>query len=73
MLSNKPAELLGLNMGKIDPGMEANLVLVDLEEEYEIDPARFLSKGRNTPFEGRKVKGKILMTMKRGEIKYDNR
>lgn len=73
MLSNKPAELLGLNMGKIDPGMEANLVLVDLEEEYKIDPARFLSKGRNTPFEGRKVKGKILMTMKRGEIKYDNR
>jgi len=73
MLSEKPAKMLGLNMGKIKPGMEANLVLADLKEEYEINPASFLSKGKNTPFAGRKVKGKILMTIKRGEIKYDNR
>ncbi|NTW72473.1 MAG: dihydroorotase [Eubacteriaceae bacterium] len=73
MLSFQPARLLGLNAGAIEPGMEANLVLVDLEKTGRIDTSRFLSKGKNTPFNGREVTGEILLTIKRGEIKYDNR
>ncbi|MBF7096678.1 dihydroorotase [Alkalibacter mobilis] len=72
MMSEKPAKILGLNTGTIDPGKEANLVLADLDREYVIDTNEFLSKGKNTPFEGCKVKGKIEMTIKRGVVKYDN-
>ena len=73
----KAMELLNENAGKrfgigssIAVGQPANLTVFDLEEEYVIDPADFLSKGKSTPFEGWKVFGKCLMTMVNGEIVY---
>lgn len=72
MLSAKPARMLKLYTGTIDPGMEANLVLVDLTQEERIQPASFVSKGKNTPFAGRKTKGKIITTIKGGVVKYDH-
>lgn len=73
MLSEKPAKMLGLNMGRLEKGMEANVVLADLQKIIEIDPTQFVSKGKNTPFAGRRVLGEIKMTIKRGEIYYDHR
>lgn len=44
--------------------------MFDLDAEYEIDPARFLSKGHSTPFEGWRVKGRCLMTIAGGKVAY---
>lgn len=72
MLSAKPAQLLGLNTGRVREGMEANLVLVDLAELRTIQPDRYRSKGKNSPFAGEPVKGRIITTIKGGIVKYDH-
>lgn len=56
--------------GGLRPGEAADLVVIDLAKEYTIDPDRFLSKGRATPFAGRPVHGKIQMTLKDGKIVF---
>lgn len=73
MMSYKPAKMLGLPWGEIKVGQEANLVLIDIDKESTLDITTFISKSNNNPFHGRQVKGEIMMTIKRGEIKYDNR
>ncbi len=71
MMSYNPAKLLGLDQGLIEEGLRADLVLVDEEYEESIDPSKFISKGKNNPFNGQRVKGKVLMTIKNGKIMYD--
>ena len=56
--------------GLIAPGQKADLTVFDLDEKYTVDPGDFLSKGKSTPFEGREVYGKCLMTMVNGRIVY---
>lgn len=53
--------------GRLEPGAPADLTLIDPEEEYTIDSAEFMSKGRSTPFEGMRVCGRVKMTLKNGE------
>ena len=69
-MSYNPAKILNLNCGLIEEGYEANLVLVDLDEEYQIDTDNFISKGKNNPFNREKVLGKVKMTFKRGKVLY---
>ncbi len=71
MMSYNPAKLLGLDQGLIEEGLRADLVLVDEEYEESIDTSKFISKGKNNPFNGQRVKGKVLMTIKNGKIMYD--
>ena len=72
VLSETPAEVFGLeNRGRIRKGALADLVLIDPDAEYEIDPAQFKSKGKNTPYGGKKVCGKVLWTMVGGKIVYE--
>lgn len=71
MMSYNPAKLLGLDQGLIEVGLKADLVLVDEIYEETIDTNKFISKGKNNPFNGQKVKGKVLMTVKEGKIMYD--
>lgn len=71
MMSQKPAELLGFNKGKICPGYDGDVVLLDLEKEVIIDSSKFESKGKNTPFDGYKVYGEVVLTVKEGEIVYE--
>ncbi len=52
------------------PEGSCDFAVWDLRHEYVIDPAEFLSKGRSTPFEGRKVFGRCLMTVHNGEVVY---
>ena len=54
----------------ITPGQKADLTVFDLEEEYTVNPDEFLSMGKSTPFDGRKVFGRCLMTMVNGNIVY---
>lgn len=72
MLSNAPAKRLGLKAGLIKERYPADLVLVDLNWEGKINPKDFISKSKNNPFGGETLKGKVMMTMVKGEIKYDD-
>ncbi|KXG74294.1 dihydroorotase [Thermotalea metallivorans] len=67
-MSCKPATILGLDKGTLVVGSVADLVILDLEEEGVIDACRFVSKGKNTPFHGRKVFGKVLYTLVGGKV-----
>lgn len=57
--------------GCIAAGQLADLVLIDLDCEWEIDPVRFASKGRNTPFGGWPARGQILLTMLGGKVVHE--
>lgn len=70
LMSKRPAELLGLEAGKLEEGGLADITLVDLNKEYAIDAKSFKSKGKNTPFDGWTVKGKVVKTIVEGQIKY---
>jgi dihydroorotase len=61
-MAKHPAEILGIN-NDITPGNPADLTLIDLKTKGVIDPARFVSKSRNTPFAGMAVQGRAAATM----------
>lgn len=69
-LTVKPAETFGLDSGRLQVGKKADITIVNLEEEQEIDPATFVSKGKNTPFAGWKCKGWPVMTLVGGKIAW---
>lgn len=69
-MSAAPAKILGLDGGKIEEGGVADLTVVDLNKKYVIDGDKFLSKGKNTPFNGFEVYGEVCCTVVDGEIKF---
>ena len=69
-MSAAPAMILGLNKGNLAVGSDADLVIFDPDEEWTIDPEQFASKGRNTPFGGMKVTGKVKYTISNGNVIY---
>ena len=69
-MSGAPARILGLEGGGIAVGAPADLTIADLHAKWTIDPAAFVSKGKNTPFGGREVFGAVRYTLVDGEIKY---
>ncbi len=71
LLSVRPREILGLD-GRLREGEKANLTLADLNAGYVIDSANFVSKGRNTPFNGLSVYGLITDVIVNGAVKYLN-
>ena len=70
LMSTSPAALLGLDKGTLGVGRDADLVLFDADESWTIDKNRFVSKGRNTPFHERTVRGKVKYTIAQGNIIY---
>lgn len=69
-MSANPARVLALDGGELVEGAPADLAVVDLDEKQVIDSAKFLSKGKNTPFQGYEVYGKVLYTLVGGSVKY---
>ncbi len=69
-MTSAPAKILGIDRGELAEGKVADLTLIDLNEEWTIDPSKFESKSKNTPFGGRKVKGKAKLTMLAGEVVF---
>jgi len=70
-MSTNPARILHLtDRGSLAKGKRADVVIIDPEEEYTIDPKKFVSRGKNTPFGGMKVNGKVKTTICGGEIVY---
>ena len=70
-LTIEPARAFGLSKGSLAPGADADVVMVDPEAQWEVDPARFRSKSRNTPFAGWKVKGRVITTIVAGRVVHD--
>ncbi|MBU8915345.1 dihydroorotase [Bacillus sp. FJAT-29953] len=70
-MTTKPADCFELPFGRIEEGAAADIVLLDLNEEKEINPDEFLSKGKNTPFAGWKCKGWPVLTIASGQIVWE--
>lgn len=69
-MSANPAAILNLQGGTLEVGAPADLTIVDLNKAWTIDPKDFVSKGKNTPFAGREVYGRVKYTVVDGDIKY---
>jgi dihydroorotase len=69
-LNSKPARLLGLPGGTLMPGASADIAVVDRACEWVVDPDQFYSKGRNTPFGGWRLTGRVVRTILRGKTVF---
>jgi len=63
-----PTKILQINKGSLKTGSDADIVIADQGREFKIDTERFVSKGRNTPFEGLVLKGMPVITICKGKI-----
>ena len=68
LMSKNPMIMIGVNSGLLQVGYEANLVVVDENADVVVDSSKFVSMGKNTPFNGAKLKGKVIHTIKKGEF-----
>ncbi len=71
MMAEKPRKLLGLPVTKLEKGAKADLILVDTEKEWVVEPEKLHSKSHNTVFKGEKFKGQNLMTITDGIIRFE--
>lgn len=71
-MSYNPAKIMKFEQGDIQPGKMADIVVFDPNKKYKIDKNKFLSKGKNTPFHGREVTGKVKYTICQGELVYED-
>jgi dihydroorotase len=69
-MTEVPASIVGLPYGTLTPGSAADLCLFDPEMEWTVDRKAFVSKGKNTPFDGWRVKGRNLLTIVGGVVAY---
>jgi dihydroorotase len=70
-LSANPARLLGISGGRLAKGAPADLVLIDLETPWVVEPERLRSKSKNTPFDGARFQGRALLTVVAGALVYN--
>ena len=70
-LASNPAGLFGLPGGTLAPGTSADITVVDRTCEWVVDPEQFCSKGRNTPFAGWTLKGRVLRTILGGKTVFE--
>jgi dihydroorotase len=70
-LSTKPAEILGVPGGTLQPGAIADLTIVSPEAEWRVEPAALQSKSKNSPFLGWTMKGRALFTLVGGRVVYE--
>jgi dihydroorotase len=70
-LSAAPAKAFGLAKGTLAVGADADVAIVDQQEQWEVDPTKFRSKSRNTPFAGWKVKGRVTTTIVGGRVVFE--
>jgi dihydroorotase len=70
-LTANPAELLGLDAGRLHKGAPADLVLLDLDAPFVVTPERLHSRSKNTPFDEARLQGRVLMTLVAGRRVYN--
>ncbi|MBI3409841.1 MAG: dihydroorotase [Planctomycetes bacterium] len=68
-LTVNPARILGIDRGTLRPGADADITIIDPKTEWTIDPKRFHSKSRNSPFAGMKVRGRAQTVIVGGVVR----
>ncbi len=71
-MASNPSRILGLNKGSLRIGSDADITIVDIEKQWKVEPEHFVSKGKNTPFEGFLLQGRAVTVICKGKI-YDYR
>lgn len=69
-MSANPARILGIKKGNLGVSMPADIAIADIDNEYTVNPEEFYSKGKNTPYAGAKLYGKIKYTLLGGKTVY---
>jgi dihydroorotase len=71
-LTCEPAKVIGRNgeLGTLKAGAPANITILDPDREWTVDSRNFASKGKNTPYDGYKFKGKVMATISGGKLVY---
>ena len=69
-LPSTPADIFNLKSGKLSLGSDADILIFNPNLEYLIDVSKFHSKSKNSPFDGWKVKGKVMHTLVQGKTVY---
>ncbi|MBN1470954.1 MAG: dihydroorotase [Syntrophaceae bacterium] len=72
-MSLNPARILNLQKGTLETGADADITVIDPLLKWTVDVQAFRSRGKNSPFHGRQMQGKAILTIVGGEIKYDKR
>jgi len=70
-MSTEPARIFGLQGGTLTPGVPGDVCVLDVRDAWTVDPARFHSKSRNTPFAGRTLMGRAVLTVVAGKIVHE--
>jgi dihydroorotase len=67
----KPARILGLELGSLGRGCKADVVIIDPDRKWRLDKNSLISAGKNTPFDGREMIGKVTHTIINGQLVYE--
>jgi len=70
-MSTRPAELLGLPCGTLRPGAPADVIVIDLDVPWVLDPDALKSKCKNTPFDEARLQGRVVRTIVGGRTVYE--
>jgi dihydroorotase len=70
-MSTRPAELLGLAAGSLRAGAPADVIVIDLDDPWVLDPAELKSKCKNTPFDEARLQGRVVRTIVAGRTVYE--
>lgn len=71
-MTDQPARIIGVDKGNLFVGADGDVTIFDPDEEWTIDPERFASMGRNTPFGGCRVRGRVKYTIADGRVIYQD-
>ncbi len=72
LLAEKPAEIFGLNdRGRLEQGKNADLTVVDYNQQFKIEASKFKSKAKFSPYDGWDVQGKVVKTIVNGQVVFD--
>jgi dihydroorotase len=71
-VTTRPAQILGLDAGHLSVGRAADICIFDPERYWKIEPAGLRSQGRNTPFLGMELQGKVRFTLVNGQLVYQS-
>ena len=72
LLALNPANIIKKNLGSLEVGQPADIIIFDPDKPVKIDRFQFQSKSQNTPFDGFNLQGENLLTMVKGEIIFKN-
>lgn len=70
MFTNKPAKIVNLDKGNVEVGKDADITIINLNDEFVVDVNKFASKSKNSPFHGWKLKGSVFATIVKGKVVF---